>query len=58
MLGILTGGAVGFVTFLILSLLVLCLLHKNKGKAIIGETGEQGGWEELLYFDDTVNEVL
>ncbi|NP_001133748.1 Transmembrane protein 25 [Salmo salar] len=39
-LGILTGGAVGFVTFLILSLLVLCLLHKNKGKAIIDEPVE------------------
>uniref|UniRef100_A0A8C7V2T2 Ig-like domain-containing protein n=1 Tax=Oncorhynchus mykiss TaxID=8022 RepID=A0A8C7V2T2_ONCMY len=39
-LGILTGGAVGFIT-----LLILCLLHK--GKTVIGETGEQGGWEEL-----------
>ncbi|XP_036393173.1 transmembrane protein 25 [Megalops cyprinoides] len=34
MLGILTGGAVGFITLLILTLLLLCLLHKNKGKDI------------------------
>ncbi|KAJ8403732.1 hypothetical protein AAFF_G00346000 [Aldrovandia affinis] len=33
-LGILTGGAVGFVTLLILTLLLLFLLHKNKGKDI------------------------
>uniref|UniRef100_A0A8C7JS79 Transmembrane protein 25 n=1 Tax=Oncorhynchus kisutch TaxID=8019 RepID=A0A8C7JS79_ONCKI len=39
--GHLTGGAVGFIT-----LLILCLLHK--GKTVIGETGEQGGWEELV----------
>ncbi|KAJ7990225.1 hypothetical protein DPEC_G00298100 [Dallia pectoralis] len=36
-LSILTGGAVGFVTLLVLSLLVLCLLHKNKTKAIVEE---------------------
>uniref|UniRef100_A0A3P8ZU91 Transmembrane protein 25 n=1 Tax=Esox lucius TaxID=8010 RepID=A0A3P8ZU91_ESOLU len=36
-LGILTGGAVGFITLLVLSLLVLCLLHKNKTKAIVDE---------------------
>uniref|UniRef100_A0A4W5Q8S7 Ig-like domain-containing protein n=1 Tax=Hucho hucho TaxID=62062 RepID=A0A4W5Q8S7_9TELE len=39
-LGILTAGAVGFITLLILSLLVLCLLHNNKGKAIINEPVE------------------
>ncbi|XP_041734765.1 transmembrane protein 25 isoform X1 [Coregonus clupeaformis] len=39
-LGILTGGAVGFITLLFLSLLVLCLLHKNKGKAVIDEPVE------------------
>ncbi|XP_035242399.1 transmembrane protein 25 [Anguilla anguilla] len=33
-LGIVTGGAVGFVTLLILTLLLLCLLHKNKGKDV------------------------
>ncbi|KAI4897709.1 hypothetical protein NFI96_012942 [Prochilodus magdalenae] len=34
MLGIVTGGVAGFVTLLILTLMVLCLLHKDKGKAI------------------------
>ncbi|KAM6958760.1 transmembrane protein 25 [Aplochiton taeniatus] len=34
MLGIVTGGAVAFITLFILSLIVLCLMHKNKGKAI------------------------
>ncbi|KAJ8256538.1 hypothetical protein COCON_G00186900 [Conger conger] len=33
-LGLVTGGAVGFVTLLILTLLLLCLLHKNKGKDV------------------------
>uniref|UniRef100_A0AAY4AU24 Ig-like domain-containing protein n=1 Tax=Denticeps clupeoides TaxID=299321 RepID=A0AAY4AU24_9TELE len=31
-LGIVTGGVLGFVTLLILTLIVLCLLHKGKGK--------------------------
>ncbi|KAL7825371.1 hypothetical protein AOLI_G00325780 [Acnodon oligacanthus] len=34
MLGIVTGGVAGFITLLILTLMVLCLLHKDKGKAI------------------------
>ncbi|KAG9265336.1 transmembrane protein 25 [Astyanax mexicanus] len=34
MLGIVTGGVVGFITLLILTLMVLCLLQKDKGKAI------------------------
>uniref|UniRef100_A0A8C9RAE5 Transmembrane protein 25 n=1 Tax=Scleropages formosus TaxID=113540 RepID=A0A8C9RAE5_SCLFO len=34
LLGIVTGGALGFVTLLILTLLLLFLLHKNKGKDI------------------------
>ncbi|KAL0972758.1 hypothetical protein UPYG_G00194410 [Umbra pygmaea] len=33
-LGILTGGAVGFISLLALSLAVLYLLHKNKAKAV------------------------
>ncbi|KAI1893270.1 hypothetical protein AGOR_G00121980 [Albula goreensis] len=33
-LGILTGGAMGFITLLILTLLLLCLIQKNKGKNI------------------------
>ncbi|XP_067102906.1 transmembrane protein 25 [Osmerus mordax] len=40
MLGIVTGAAVAFITLLIFSLLVLCLLHKNKGKAIMDEPVE------------------
>ncbi|XP_030633741.1 transmembrane protein 25 [Chanos chanos] len=34
MLGIVTGGAAAFITLLILTLIVFCLLHKNKSKAI------------------------
>ncbi|XP_048837031.1 transmembrane protein 25 isoform X2 [Brienomyrus brachyistius] len=34
LLGIVTGGAVGFVTLLILTLLLFFLMHKNKGKKI------------------------
>ncbi|XP_053095628.1 transmembrane protein 25 isoform X1 [Pangasianodon hypophthalmus] len=34
MLGIVTGGVAGFVTLLILTLMVLCLLHKDKTKVI------------------------
>ncbi|XP_026994527.2 transmembrane protein 25 isoform X3 [Tachysurus fulvidraco] len=33
-LGIVTGGVAGFVTLLILTLMVLCLLHKDKSKII------------------------
>lgn len=33
-LGIVTGGVAGFVTLLILTLMVLCLLHKDKTKII------------------------
>lgn len=34
MIGIVTGGVAGFVTLLILTLMVLCLLHKDKTKII------------------------
>ncbi|KAK1786210.1 hypothetical protein P4O66_017917, partial [Electrophorus voltai] len=34
MLGIVTGGVAGFVTLLILTLMVLCLLYKDKSKVI------------------------
>ncbi|XP_066539193.1 transmembrane protein 25 [Hoplias malabaricus] len=34
MLGIVTGGVAGFLTLLILTLMVLCLLHKDKAKTI------------------------
>ncbi|XP_076833041.1 transmembrane protein 25 isoform X2 [Brachyhypopomus gauderio] len=34
MLGIVTGGVAGFVTLLILTLMVLCLLYKDKSKII------------------------
>ncbi len=37
MLGIVTGGAMAFMALLILSLIVLCLMQKNKSKSI-GET--------------------
>lgn len=37
MLGIVTGGAMAFMALLILSLIVLCLMQKNKNKAF-GET--------------------
>ncbi|XP_062872602.1 transmembrane protein 25 [Trichomycterus rosablanca] len=33
-LGIVTGGVAGFVTLLILTLMVLCLLHKDKSKVL------------------------
>ncbi|KAL2096215.1 hypothetical protein ACEWY4_008363 [Coilia grayii] len=32
--GIVTGGVLGFVTLLILTLIVVCLLHKGKGKDV------------------------
>lgn len=34
MLGIVTGGSMAFMALLILSLIVLCLMQKNKGKSI------------------------
>ncbi|XP_037830000.1 transmembrane protein 25 isoform X2 [Kryptolebias marmoratus] len=34
MFGIVTGGAMAFMALLILSLIVLCLMHKNKSKSI------------------------
>ncbi|XP_063060665.1 transmembrane protein 25 [Engraulis encrasicolus] len=34
MLGIVTGGVLGFVTLFILTLIVVCLLHKGKGKDV------------------------
>lgn len=37
MLGIVTGGAMAFMALLILSLIVLCLMQKNKTKSF-GET--------------------
>lgn len=37
MLGIVTGGSMAFMALLILSLIVLCLMQKNKSKTI-GET--------------------
>lgn len=37
MLGIVTGGAMAFMALLILSLIVLCLMQKNKSKSF-GET--------------------
>lgn len=33
MLGIVTGGAMAFMALLILSLIVLCLMQKNKSKS-------------------------
>ncbi|KAF7199327.1 transmembrane protein 25-like [Nothobranchius furzeri] len=33
MFGIVTGGAIAFMALLILSLIVLCLMHKNKSKS-------------------------
>ncbi|XP_031429392.1 transmembrane protein 25 [Clupea harengus] len=33
-MGIVTGGVLGFVTLLILTLIVVCLLHKGKGKDV------------------------
>lgn len=41
MLGIVTGGAMAFMALLILSLIVLCLMQKNKSKAF-GETVSRG----------------
>ncbi|XP_030600898.1 transmembrane protein 25 [Archocentrus centrarchus] len=35
MLGIVTGGAMAFMALLILSLIVLCLMQKNKSKSIV-----------------------
>lgn len=36
MLGIVTGGAMAFMALLILSLIVLCLMQKNKSKSFGG----------------------
>uniref|UniRef100_A0A3B1K3F1 Ig-like domain-containing protein n=1 Tax=Astyanax mexicanus TaxID=7994 RepID=A0A3B1K3F1_ASTMX len=46
MLGIVTGGVVGFITLLILTLMVLCLLQKDKGKAI--GTAALSRWMECI----------
>uniref|UniRef100_A0A3B5KVU0 Ig-like domain-containing protein n=1 Tax=Xiphophorus couchianus TaxID=32473 RepID=A0A3B5KVU0_9TELE len=40
MLGIVTGGAMAFMALLILSLIVLCLMQKNKSKIIAGKCFE------------------
>lgn len=39
MLGIVTGGAMAFMALLILSLIVLCLMQKNKSKSF-GKTAD------------------
>uniref|UniRef100_A0AAY4AU14 Ig-like domain-containing protein n=1 Tax=Denticeps clupeoides TaxID=299321 RepID=A0AAY4AU14_9TELE len=49
-LGIVTGGVLGFVTLLILTLIVLCLLHKGKGKDF-GETDWRSIHDQLTTID-------
>lgn len=47
MLGIVTGGAMAFMALLILSLIVLCLMQKNKSKSF-GKTVIMVNQTELI----------